>query len=344
MTLWLDTLRALAQPRRAIPILLVSTPLVAAQGWFSRGNTWATGLGVAMVMLFIAVGPWSWRALFPATRAVDHRPLRLLAYAALGAVPAVLGDAAPTFMGLPETFLTRGINTAVVVAFFWVGGWGLARDIDQEQGLARQTARAERLQAEVERAQLLAVKAHLDPHFLFNTLNAIAAWIHEDPEIAEQAVLDLARILREVLGGLHAPAWALSRELALARDVWALHRLRDPDWFTVSWTVQDGLEDVPIPPMLLLPLIENAITHGPAKGHRGEVGLDVRAAGDDVVVTVTNPGPLGPARHGGQGIAMVRRRVALACGDGYGLDLVEREGRVVATLRLPRSGPLEPGP
>jgi len=344
VTLFLDTLRALAQPRRALPIALVATPLVVAQWWFSRGHTGATWLGLGMVTLFVLVGPWSWRALFPPGTTPATRPLWLLGYAALGAIPAVLGDLAPTFMGLPETFLTRGINTAVVVAMFWVGGWGLGRDIDQEQGLARQTARAERLQAQVQRAELMAMRAHLDPHFLFNTLNAIAAWVHEDADVAEQAILDLARILREVLGGIGEGTWPLHRELALARDVWALHQLRDPSWFEVDWQVDPGLDEVPVPPMLLLPLIENAITHGPAKGHRGTVSLHARAEGDQVVLTIANPGPLGAPRPGGHGLDMVRRRMQLGYGDTAGPTLTSTDGRVTATVRLARRGPAEDGP
>ena len=86
------------------------------------------------------------------------------------------------------------------LALFLVGGFGLGRDIWFEDRLARAEARAVALAREAERAQLLALRAHLDPHFLFNTLNAIAEWCREDGETAERAVLRLSAMLRTVLG------------------------------------------------------------------------------------------------------------------------------------------------
>ena len=75
----------------------------------------------------------------------------------------------------------------VEVALFWVGGWGLARDIDFEENLRKERARARELLREKEHAELMALKSHLDPHFLFNTLNAIAEWCRADGRVAPWA-------------------------------------------------------------------------------------------------------------------------------------------------------------
>ncbi|MEQ1567151.1 MAG: histidine kinase [Myxococcota bacterium] len=335
MNRWLDTMSALSRPRRAVPIAVVSAPLVFAQWQFSGHDPFLLAVAVGMVGAFVALAPFTWRALFPGGSEVGARPLRLLVYAVVGAIPTAVGAAAPLWLGRPDTFLTRGANTAVVTALFWVGGWGLARDVDLEQGLVRERARADRMRREAERAQLMAINAHLDPHFLFNTLNAIAEWCQEDPAVAERAILQLSSILREVLGGIHADTWPLGRELDVVRDVWALHRDRDPSWFTVEWEVDPAVADQPVPPLVLLPLAENAIKHGPARGHRGVVRLEARLADGALVIGVSNPGPYAGPREGGSGLELVRKRVALAS-DGRGAFTIRAEGaRTVAELRLP---------
>ena len=132
------------------------------------------------------------------------------------------------------------------------------------------------LAREAEGAQLLALRSHLDPHFLFNTLNAIAEWCREDGETAERAVMRLSAMLRTVLAGVRASTWPLAEELALLDTLFELHRLRDPDRVRVTRHLPEPLPDVAVPPMLLLPLAENAVKHGPAAGHAGEIVLTAR--------------------------------------------------------------------
>src|SRR6185503_20288258 len=131
---------------------------------------------------------------------------------------------------------------------------------------------------EAERSQLLALRAHLDPHFLFNTLNAIAEWCREDGETAERAVMQLSAMLRTVLDGVRAPSWAFADELKLLDTLFELHRLRDPERVHVTRRLPAPLPDLQVPPMLLLPLAENAVKHGPAAGHGGDIALEVRAS------------------------------------------------------------------
>ncbi|MFP2899958.1 histidine kinase [Corallococcus sp. 4LFB] len=185
---------------------------------------------------------------------------------------------------------------------FLVAGWGLGRDIGFEETLAHERARAARFAWEAEQAQLLALRSHLDPHFLFNTLNAIAEWCREDGAVAEAAVLRLSTMLRSVLAGVRSVTWPLSQELELMRTLFDLHLLRDPDLFQLRMDVADGLADVPVPPLLLLPLAENAVKHGPAAGHRGPLTVEVVAREGAVGVSIDNP-----ARPG------VRARAAWAC-------------------------------
>ncbi len=347
VALFVQTMKALAAPRRAIPITLVVVPLVLAQQRFSPSGQ---ALWVALLMcgLFLVLGPFSWRVLV--SRGANRRiqPLLLIVYGLIGGLPALLGWLVPEPWGRGEPFLPAGINLFVSAALFGVGGWGLARDIDLELGLERERARAEALAREAERVQLLAMRAHLDPHFLFNTLNAIAEYCREDGLLAERAILQLSALLRKVLQGARSPAWPLEHELELARDLLELHHLRDPERFSLHWQVDEGCGAVPVPPLLLLPLVENAMKHGPGAGHRGQVELTVRQDGEALALELLNPGPYAGPRPGGEGVDTVERRLVLAY-DGAAqlqLDQVEREGapHTRARLAVPTRGPSQEAP
>jgi two-component system, LytTR family, sensor histidine kinase AlgZ len=334
------TLKALFVPRRLIPIVLISLPLVAAQARFSY-QVMAGPLGVLMCLLCVAVAPVSYRVLFPEGLDFSHGGIRLLLYATVGVgVVLSVGVVLPQVVKLGPTFLTDRYSLAVCMALFLVGGWGLGRDIGFEESLAHERARAARLELEAEQAQLLALRSHLDPHFLFNTLNAIAEWCQTDGAVAEAAVLRLSAMLRSVLAGVRAATWPLERELELVRTLFELHLLRDPDLFQLSLEVDAGLESFPVPPLVLLPLAENAVKHGPAAGHRGRIALSVKARGDALVFTLENPGASKGPREGSSGLPTVERRLALAYAGRASLALTSEGERTRVTVTLPRSGPI----
>ncbi len=329
-----DTLQALAQPSRAIPTALVGAALVAAQLLFEPSIE-AAVVAVAMVSMFILVGPAAWRSIFvPADG--PRFGWRVLAFGLVGAAAVLLvGRGLPLAVGLAPTLLTANSSLAVELSLFWVGAWGLGRDIELEIGLAAAEHRASRLALEAERAQLLAIRSQLDPHFLFNTLNAIAEWCQADPAVAERAVLTLSDVLRDVLRGARVASWPLSDELGIARRLWELHETRDPERIQTDFDVTPSALDFPVPPLLLLPLAENAMTHGPWAGHSGPVRLHAEAVDDALTVTISNPGTLGARRPGGEGLAMVERRLALAYGEGGATLTMHTDAeRVVATLRI----------
>ena len=298
------TLLALLTPRRLIPIIVVSVPLVAAQAKFSR-DPLGMPLAILMCLTFVAIAPVSYRILFPEGLDLSHGAIRLVLYGAIGAgVVLSLGVAVPRLVGMGHTFLTDRNSLAVSIALFLVGGWGLGRDIGFE-------ARLHHLAREAERAQLLALRAHLDPHFLFNTLNAIAEWCRQDGEVAEAAVLKLSQMLRAVLEGVKEPAWPLARELELVTTLFALHQLRDAELFTLQTVVASPVPDVKVPPMSLLALAENAMKHGPSAGHRGSVQLTIADEPNGVRMTLENPGPFKGPRAGSDGLPTLERRLLL---------------------------------
>jgi hypothetical protein len=336
LSLLRHTLLALTAPRRLVPLVLVSVPLIAAQHNLSR-DPLAMPLGVLMCLAFAMLAPYSWRRLAaPGGRA---SLAGVLTYGAVGAVVmAILAVVIPRALGVGLTLLTGRESMFVSFALFWVGGWGLGRDIEFEADLAREQARAAALAREAERAQLLALRGQLDPHFLFNTLNAIAEWCRTDGEVAEQAILQLSSMLRTILAGVPLAAWPLQRELDLCRDLFALHLIRDPNLFTLAITGEPG--DLQVPPLLLLPLAENAVKHGPAAGHRGAIELAITRDEHGATLTLDNPGPYRGPRDGSEGLPTVHKRLALAYPDGRAsLTLAGTATGTRAILRLPTSRP-----
>jgi len=328
-----STLKALLQPKRLMPILAVCAPLVIAQRAFSR-DPLSVPLGILMCVAFVTVAPVTWRVLFPEGLEFSHGAVRLALYAAVGAGTVLsVGAAVPKVLGMGATLLTERHSLLIAVALFAVGGWGLGRDIGMER-------RLHDLTREAELAQLLALRSHLDPHFLFNTLNAIAEWCRQDPEVGERAVLQLSSILRTVLDAVRIRAWPLDRELELVRTLFALHLLRDPGLFELELAVPEGVGQISVPPMLLLPLAENAVKHGPASGHRGRIHLSAERQNGALRIRLENPGPYKGPREGSAGVPTVEKRLSLAYAGQASLRLEGRGERTRAEVVLPIEGPV----
>jgi len=333
------TLRALLLPRRIIPVVLLSATLIFAQRAYSRDPR-AAFIGVALCLAFVLIAPVSFRVLFPEGLEFRHGAARLFLYVALSIfVVRVVGVDLPLLFGIGPTFLTARSSVPIDVALFMVGGWGLGRDIGWEASLRREQMKAAALAREAEHAQLLALRAQLDPHFLFNTLNAIAEWCRTDGETAERAVLELASLLRAVLTGVKQPAWTLGEELAVVQTVFGLHLRRDPEMFALDVSIAPGIDQVRVPPLLLLPLAENAVKHGPARGNRGRITLDAATRGNDVRISIENPGTYGGPRPGSHGLPTLERRLALAYDGAASLEVGGEGSRTIASISLPTTGP-----
>jgi two-component system sensor histidine kinase AlgZ len=333
-----STVRALLVPRRAIPIALVVVPMTIIQDAYSRDPA-AVPIALLLCGSFLLVAPVSWRALFPLDKPIAAGALgRVLVYAAIGAAVVLgVGWVIPRIFGLGSTFMTTSPSLAVCLALFWVGGWGLARDIDLETHLRRARARAEALAREADHAQLLALKSHLDPHFLFNTLNAIAEWCREDGKVAERALLQLSSMLRTMMTGIGTTTWPLARDIELVDALFAMHLIRDPSLFTIEREVDESLASLEVPPMVLLPLVENAMKHGPLKRHKGVVRFVVKEGPEGgISVEISNPGKFTGTRVGGSGLPIVEKRLALAYGKNARF-VIEADGdRTRTVLTLPR--------
>ncbi|HEX4383687.1 MAG TPA: histidine kinase [Myxococcales bacterium] len=328
-----ETLRALFEPRRAGPLLLVGLALVTSETVFSKSYR-AGGVALLLALATTALAPCGFRVWVEPSRGWD-RLWGTLAYVAMGiALLLVFGVGLAHLLQLKTLFLLRPTSLLICLSLFIVAGWGAGRDISMELRLRREEARSEALAEEAERAQLLAIRNNLDPHFLFNTLNAIAEWCRQDGAVAERALVQLSALLRAIFDGVREPAWPLERELALVRDLFEMHRLRDPSRLEIIWDVP-AVPVVQLPSLLLLPLAENAMTHGPAAGHPGVVRLSLRQLERRLEIELINPGAFRGPRAGGSGLASLRKRLSMAYGSSATLQ-VEGVGETTrAKLELP---------
>ncbi len=334
-SLAVGTWRALSEPKRAFPIALCCGTMALLEFRFGQS---VTGLvsAIGLCSAFVGIAPFAWRALFPGS--IVTKPERLVIYLGV-AIACVFGfsKVLPMAFGVKHTMLGYPSSMLVSIALFLVGGWGLGRDVDMELRLVEERARAERLEREAENAQLLALRNHLDPHFLFNTLNAIAEWCRQDGEVAERAVLQLSALLRSMLEGVKSGEWSLARELGLAKDLFELYLVRDPEMFALEWSVED-VADIQVPALLLLSLAENAVKHGPARGVRGPLLVRVSRDSRMVAITIENPGSYNGPRPGSDGIPTLQKRLYVTYGEDASFSIGEvGNARTRATLRLPVS-------
>ncbi len=221
-------------------------------------------------------------------------------------------------------------------------GWSLCyfwlRAEAAKQAAHRHAIRAE---AQALRARLEELRLQLDPHFLFNALNGVAEEIPEHPKAALAMLRDLTAYLRHSLDGIHQTVVTVEAEVAGLSAYLGVQRARFGDRLRTTLHVDPEAAPRRIASFLLQPLVENAVQHG-NRDHGLDVGIDIRAAGDRLYVTIDNTGSLdehaAPRRHrSGIGLENVRRRLALHYPSRHQFVLQQAETgerRVIATMIL----------
>jgi two-component system sensor histidine kinase AlgZ len=161
-------------------------------------------------------------------------------------------------------------------------------------------------------ARLTELQARIRPHFLFNTLNTAIALVREEPERAESILEDLAELFRHALAEQGASA-TLTQEIALARHYLQIEQARFGERLRVQWQLDDAAGSATLPPLLLQPLVENAVKHGVEPSDTGaEIRISTQRRGATAVIKVTNTVPAGQGPRGhGLALANVRDRLSL---------------------------------
>ncbi len=331
----------LLSPLWAVPFALFFGTLFGA-----RWDTYRIAFGYAVVFsLSIRLALWATaRYVIPAMRipVSDHAwlPISLIhiAGALVGSFVAAFAIRSfqPDFIGDVRGALQLVLWSLLFSALF--GGIIMAMRF-REVALERR-AQVERMRAELIRAELRALQAQINPHFLFNTLNSIAALIAENPAAAEDLTTRLADVFRYALTSTRHEHARLGDELDFVRTCLSIERVRFGERLRVHEAIEPGLGGVLVPALLLQPLVENAVRYAVADREAGgTITLGARSDGDALVLEVTDDGPGfapgAPPRGHGVGLESVRERLRLA-GEGHALELDTAPGRGTrVTVRVP---------
>jgi len=309
-------------------ILTLSTYPFSTDPWGDLALTslfvqWA-GLTSAMVLCLMR----GLLARMPETLAATLAYVVLLATIGLISEATFLllpSSASPLFTANHTEFLLRNLAIgAIVIAlalrYFYV----------QHQWKQRTRTEAE--------ARLQALQARIRPHFLFNSINTITSLIHEQPDVAEEALLDLSDLFRASLGDARQRI-PFSQELSLTRRYLHMESLRLGERLTIDWDIDSIPGNAQLPPLLLQPLMENAIYHGiEPQATGGTVSQRGSTDGGRLRLSLSNPLPAnGQRRKQGNRMALenIRERLAVHYGKAATLELDDNGDRFNVTLTLP---------
>jgi len=311
-----------------VPLGLIAAP-ISLSAWYlcramplartSAVRIGATAVGAAIITasLWAAVGRWWWMLL--AASAFEQMPLNRMI----------------------ELF-------TLLLGLGWLG-YLLAVTVHYVLQASDASALSERrvLEAQIAQrdAELRALRAQVDPHFLFNSLNSIVGLMGADRDRARQMCLRLAEFLRDSLTLGSEERITLGREAALAEQYLAVEQVRFGTRLQFTTSIAPDVASTLVPPLLIQPLVENAVRHGVATLlEGGAVQIDATRAGTKVLVVVTNPYDA-DVRRGGTGFGMdiVRRRLAAAFGVDAALAAEARDGRYRAAITVPGASPGQGG-
>jgi two-component system sensor histidine kinase AlgZ len=217
--------------------------------------------------------------------------------------------------------------TAIYVGVFWYRRY-------------RQTQLREmQIQLALRQAELRALQAQVNPHFLFNSLNAIRGTVSENPEQARDMITRLANLFRRSLRSDAEPMVPLRDEIAAVSDYLALESVRFEERLNIRVDVTPEAEQCDVPAMLVQTLVENAVRHGISQLPDGGV-LCIRGSveSDSLVIEVQNTGrlqsPNGDGTH--TGLSNAQQRLRLLCGSEARLELTEKDDTVAARIVIPQ--------
>lgn len=186
-------------------------------------------------------------------------------------------------------------------------------------------------------ARLAALNARIRPHFLFNSLNAVLSLIRARPQEAEAALESLSDLFRAAMRD-PAEQVTLSAEIELCRQYLDLEKLRLGERLAVDWRIEDIPVDTPVPPLMLQPLIENAVYHGiEPRPEGGRIVISVQQNKESLQICINNPNPPQPAHDNGNHLALanIRERLVLYYDLEARLDIMPATDHFEVRITLP---------
>ncbi|MBR6251422.1 MAG: histidine kinase [Bacteroidales bacterium] len=196
-----------------------------------------------------------------------------------------------------------------------------------------------RLHSEKLASELTMLKYQMQPHFIFNTLNNIYVLISKSPTNAQKAVHSLSKMMRYILYDNTANYIALTAEVEFLRNYVILMGLRLNDSVKVTYDISENIDGVDIPPLLLIPLLENAYKHGVVTGKQSFIDISLKVIDDKLQFSVTNSFTTLPQEdrsHSGIGLTNLRKRLSILYGNKASFVSGETdESTYTATLSIP---------
>jgi LytS/YehU family sensor histidine kinase len=257
------------------------------------------------------------------SRETENQVLRLLLFVGIGVLIAIAVDSTllqarihllPPIPGRPPR--VAGYSNIIrleflddLMVYFAVLGAALARNyfLRYQARLAEtQSLKAEAalLQARLAEAQLAVLRTQLNPHFLFNTLNAISSLVERDPRGVRRMIARLSDLLRHTLEQTSEQEVSLERELELLGRYLDIMHVRFRDQLEVTQRIDDDVRDALVPNLVLQPLVENALKHGvSATDGPGRIEIAAHRSNGSVVLSVRDNGP-GPASPNSDGVGL----------------------------------------
>jgi sensor histidine kinase YesM len=209
--------------------------------------------------------------------------------------------------------------------------------------LAKREVIEEKLRTLAAQAELKALRAQINPHFLFNSLNTIASLISTDSQKAESSVEKLADIFRYALSASDKEFVTLRYELEFIDSYLEIEKARFGDRLKVTNDISPEIVDTPIPSLILQPLVENSIKHGSAPNGEVRMGIAGYIDGDSIKLEIKDEGRgmpdtmRGGAYISGTGLRNVNERLKKVYGDGYGLEFKQNKpSGTVAIVAIPK--------
>jgi len=268
-------------------------------------------------------------------------------WASLGIALGLLLNSYPADGPLPRAYLSWVLTSLPWSVFMYFTVLGCVYAFTYFLEAREREAQQARLAAQLAEAKLGALRMQLNPHFLFNSLNAIGVLVRDQNTRDASRMLELlGGVLRQVLHGEKRQEISLNEELRFIEQYLSIEQVRFSDRLKVQWSIDEAVRDALVPEFILQPLVENAVRHGVAKrSEAGTIEVAARGEGSDIVLSVRDDGPGYRASDGdaGVGLANTRARLETLFGSAGRLEIVQAEGGgTIATVRFPlRRAPYE---
>jgi two-component system LytT family sensor kinase len=220
----------------------------------------------------------------------------------------------------------------------------IAADLAELLATQLRLQEAERQRVALARSELRALRAQISPHFIYNTLNTIAAFIRTDPDRARELVLEFADFTRRAFRGPQGEFTTLADELIYVRQYLQLEQARLGERLRIRLNVEPEVLNATVPTLLVQPLVENAVKHGvETERDGGTVTVRVEDQDDECLIVVHDDGPgfeaTDAAAQSGA-LANIDRRLRQVFGAAYGLEIESRPGAgTTVQVRVPKYRP-----